>query len=312
MSYMTFVEQITSHLQFLLSNGLDVNELNINSGFIRCRAQKQSEGRGELCYKTTQSILNNGMIGLATWCRCPGGIIKTHRTYGVSQPEKSISNKIVLGIDDDRQQEIEAVEKSKLFWEYSDHVGESDYLRKKGVGYYGIRFRNNSYGRVAVIPLRDVKGELRSYQLLNSDGVKRMPKNTKVSGLFHILQPFVNGQPIGISESYVVAATCYETVGIPAVAAISSSNLEQVAMILRSKYPNSRMIILGDNDRHLEENKGVKAAYSTNERLGSNCTVAIPDFVGFPIGREYSDWNDLVRIKGGQEVRNILTKLIRS
>jgi hypothetical protein len=70
MSYMTMKEQIRSHLNFLVSNGLDISELKINSGFIRCRSVGQDDGRGELSYKTTQSVLNNGMIGLATWCRC--------------------------------------------------------------------------------------------------------------------------------------------------------------------------------------------------------------------------------------------------
>lgn len=310
MSYMTMKEQIRSHLNFLVSNGLDVSELNINSGFIRCRSKGQDDGRGELSYKTTQSILNNGMIGLATWCRCQGGLIQTYKTYG-SRENAGISEMLPLSGQAEEQGDIESVRKSELFWEYSDRVGESDYLRRKGVGYYGIRFRNNAYGRVVVIPLRDGAGRLWSYQLLNADGTKRVPKNVRVSGLFHVLQPFVNGQSIGLAESYVVAATYYETMGLPAVTAISSSNLERVVMILRNKYPNSRIIILADNDRHLEQNKGVQAACEARDRLKENCTVAIPDFEGFPAASDYSDWNDLVREKGHQAVRNILTGIIR-
>lgn len=310
MSYMTINEQIRSHLTFLVSNGLDVNELKINSGFIRCRSKGQADGRGELSYKTTRSILNNGMIGLATWCRCQGGIIQTHKTYG--QPENAEA-KGGVPLDEQRveQRDIESARKAELFWEYSDHIGESDYLRRKGVGYYGIRFRNNAYGHVAVIPLRDADDKLWSYQLLNADGTKRVPKDIKVSGLFHILQPFVNGQPIGLAESYVVAATCYETIGLPAVTAISSNNLERVAIVLRNKYPNSRIIILADNDRHLEENKGLKIACSVKEKLWTNCTVAIPDFEGFPVTSDYSDWNDLVRENGHHAVRDILTWIVR-
>jgi hypothetical protein len=310
MSYMTINEQIRSHLHFLTANGFEINELKINSGFIRCGFKGQTEGRGELSYKTTQSLLNNGMIGLATWCRCPGGAIQTHRTYGICHPEY-LSSILSADIEINEQRDIESARKSELFWEYSDPVGESDYLRRKGVGYYGIRFRNNAYGRVAVIPLRDVEGQLWSYQLLNSDGSKRVPKNIKVSGLFHILQPFVNGQPIGLAESYVVAATCYEVMGLSTVTAISSSNFEEIATILRIKYPNSRIIILGDNDRHLEENKGVETANSVKKKLGANCTIAVPDFEGFPPSREYTDWNDLVREKGSLLVRKMLTELIR-
>ena len=99
--------------------------------------------------------------------------------------------------------------------------------------------------------------------------------------------------------------------GLPAVTAISSSNLDRVAMILRAKYPNSRIIILADNDRHLAQNKGIQAACAARDRLGTNCTVAIPDFAGFPAISDYSDWNDLVREKGHQAVRTILTGVIR-
>jgi hypothetical protein len=311
MSYMTMKMQIKSHLNFLVSNGLDVSELKINSGFIRCRSIGQDDSRGELSYKVTQSILNNGMIGLATWCRCQGGTVKTHKTYGCSE-NADISGILSMNGQIEEQGDFESVRKSELFWEYSEREGESDYLRRKGVGYYGIRFRNNTYGRVAVIPLCDTEGKLWSYQLLNADGTKRVPKNIRVSGLFHVLQPFVNGQPIGLSESYVVAATCFETVGLPSVTAISSSNLEHVAMILRNKYRNSRIIIFADNDRHLEENKGAQAAFAARNRLGENCTVVIPDFDGFSATSDYSDWNDLVREKGHQAVRNILTGIIRA
>jgi phage/plasmid primase-like uncharacterized protein len=310
MSYMTVKQQIKSHLNFLTSNGLDVKELKINEGFVRCQIQGQIEGRGELSYKTTQSLLNNGMVGLATWCRCQGGITKTYKTYGIYEGAE-ISGILSLR-DQNAPGDAESAKKAELFWEYSDRIGESDYLRRKGVGSYGIRFRNNTYGRVAVVPLRDGSDRLWSYQLLNSDGTKRVPKNIKVGGLFHILQPFVNGQSIALAESYVVAATYYEVMGLPTVTAISSSNLEQVALTLRSNYPNSRIIVLADNDRHLEVNKGVQAAYLVKNRLGTNCTVAIPNFEGFPAISDYSDWNDLVREKGHLWVRDILTKIMRN
>jgi putative DNA primase/helicase len=132
-----------------------------------------------------------------------------------------------------------------------------------------------------------------------------------VGGLFHVLHSFVNGQPIGLAESYVVAGTCYETIGLPAVTSISSSNLERVATTLRNKYPNSRIIVLADNDRHLTENKGIQTACKVRERLGTNCTIAIPDFEGFPATSDYSDWNDLAREKGPLAVKNILTRIIR-
>jgi phage/plasmid primase-like uncharacterized protein len=312
MTYITINEQIKSHIEFLKSNDFEVNELKIDAGFIRCMFRGQIGNRGELCYKTTQSQLNNGMTGLATWCRCQGGVIKTFKTYGLRPTRHSeVNNAFVQNIEGYEQADTAVRRRSELFWEYSERVGESDYLKRKGVGYYGIRFRNNAYGQVAVVPLCDGDNRFWSYQLLNADGTKRVPKNIKISGLFHVLQPFINGQPIALAESYVVAATYYETMGLPAVTAISSSNLERVAMILRDKYPNSRIVVLADNDRHLEVNKGVQAACLVKTRLGNNCTLAVPNLEGFPATSDYSDWNDLVREKGHLVVRNMLTEIIR-
>lgn len=278
MAYMTFEEQIVSHLEFLKREGFDIDHLKIDEGFIRCP--------DELCYKTTRTVLRNGLLGLMTWCRCKKGERKTHKTYGSHENQ------------------------AEQFWRQSDPIGESDYLNSKSVGSYGIRFRNNSFGRVAVIPMYDYLGQLRSYQLLNPDGTKRFPKNTRVKGLIHTLKPFVNGNPYGLAESYVTAATCYELTGIPTATVFSTSNLLPAANLLKSSFPSSPLIIFADNDRHLKENKGIQAAREVLKERKESCTLAIPDFSGYPTVRQYTDWNDLLREKGYERTKEMIAKAI--
>lgn len=69
MSYMNYAEQLQSHLSFLCSKGFDLTELRVDAGFVRCLSVGMSKGRGELSYKTTSKKLDNGQVGLGTWCR---------------------------------------------------------------------------------------------------------------------------------------------------------------------------------------------------------------------------------------------------
>lgn len=305
MGYKTFDEQVESHIAFLRSKGLDVNDINLQGEFVRCNGLNQSSERGKFCYKTHQNKLQNGLLGLITWCRSEGADESIHKTYGFPPSDDRVippNNNHTSP----NQLQLNAAKNAETFWNMSDCSGDSDYLRSKMVGYHNIRFRNNDYGRVAVIPLRDIYGKLWSYQLLNPDGSKRFPKECRTMGLHHSIGPLINGDPIGLAESYVVAATCHELLGISTVTAFYASNLLPVALCMRERYPGSVIIVFGDNDPHLNKNKGMLAAHSVQEQLGSHCRVAIPTFEGSHPHRECTDWNDLFVLKGAQVARKLM------
>lgn len=117
-------------------------------------------------------------------------------------------------------------------------------------------------------------------------------------GLFHKLREPINGQNIGVAESYVTAATFLELSGIPVICTFSSGNLPAVAKKIRILYPESRIVIFGDNDRHLEKNVGIEAAEKALAVIGSNSLLAFPKFGDIAPNKDASDWNDLIRIKG--------------
>jgi putative DNA primase/helicase len=308
MSYMTMEEQIASHLTFLREEQLLVEELVIDEGFIRCSPAGGAQGRGELCYQSKKTLLRNGLTGLMTWLRTAGGEIKTHKTYGLAGSERSPDkNQVETAIT----HSDEAIKKAKLFWQMSDETGESEYLLKKGVGYYRIRFRQTDFGKIAVIPMEDGGGNLFSYQLINADGSKRFAKDVGNIGLLHMLQRPIDGRPIGLAESYVTAASCFEITGMAMVTSFSSENLKSVGMVLRKRFPQSHLTIFGDNDRHLHENKGRRAALSTQEALGTACDVVIPDFEGSPLSRDFSDWNDYVRENGVRMAREAMQNALK-
>jgi hypothetical protein len=306
MGFMTFEQQQVKHIQFLQEAGLEVASLIIDSPeFIRSRRLGEI-GRGEHAYKTVTRILNNGMMGLMTWCRSKSGEINTYKTYGwpfsaankgrfFSNTTSQVANQPIA----ERNIPLDAdLEKIRKFWELSSLYGVSDYLTRKGVGSYRIRFRENQYGKVAVIPIVDIRDKLCGYQLLNSNGSKVFAKGMQLNGAFHLLNKLTNDSPIGIAESYVTAATCLEIVGMPMVTAFSSNNLEHVAIALHERYPKSPLVIFADNDTHLSENKGMISAVKALELAKSGGLVLAPQFHNSFRGQDYSDWNDLVRESG--------------
>jgi phage/plasmid primase-like uncharacterized protein len=312
MSYKTYAEQLTEHIRFLQSQGLSIEQLNISGSFIRCPKEGQS-GRGELCYKSTLTKLNNGTVGIATWCRGLAGLQTSYQTYGLGPAEGESAPKVEVHSSQTKESISEmhcsVAKKAYGFWQHSSVTGSSDYLGRKSVGSYGIRFRqSDQYGNVAVIPMYDSDGKLWSYQLLNLDGKKRHPKDARTKGLFYKLKEPVNGKPIGIAESYVTAATCMELSDIPMVCAFSSSNLFDITKLMLSLHPASPIIIFGDNDRHLEksgnQNVGRLKAQEAQNLSKNRIILAIPDFYNLEPSKEASDWNDLVRLKGKEFARN--------
>lgn len=306
MRCMTFEQQIAQHIQFLQQTGLEVKSLIIDSSeFIRSRTNGE-EGRGEYAYKTVSRKLNNGMTGLMTWCRSENGQIQTYKTYG--HPPRTDNQKTMsFGTspsmacpaltEGKKHMEIDMT-KIQRFWDLSSPAGESDYLRRKGVKPHRIRFRENHYGKVAVIPMTDIHGSLKGYQILNADGSKAFAKGIHVTGLFHWLTDLIDNVAIGIAESYVTAATCHALLPMPMVTAFTGDNMQHVAAALRGRYPNSPLVIFADNDSHLAENKGMLNAAKALEEAKGNGIILAPRFNSGPKTRNYSDWNDLVREVG--------------
>ena len=306
MGYMTFEQQQVKHLQFLQEAGLEVASLIIDSPeFIRCRKTGEI-GRGESTYKTVSRILNNGMIGLMTWRRSEGQEVAIYKTYGwlcnsnntetnrSDVPSKTAYQVLTKG-DIPFQSNLARIQ---TFWELSSRYGVSDYLRRKGVGSYRIRFRDNKYGKVAVVPAENIQGLLCGYQMLNANGDKLFAKDMQLKGVFHWLNMLTDDSAIGIAESYVTAATCLEVTCMPMVTAFSGYNLEHVAMALKNRYPNNPLVIFADNDVHLKENKGVISALNALNRATRGSIMLTPKFSRGFEGPSYSDWNDLVRVSG--------------
>ena len=302
----TYSNQVHEHLAFLQSHGFDVNHLEFGKS-IRCHSFDHIEGRGNLSYRSMQNEMSKGYVGIITNCRDLTGARHEYKTYGLGSngtATSPISAPIVQSakINQEREHE-ESARRAYGFWQRSSTQGISDYLIRKQVSSYGLRFRNSEkYGQVAVVPMRDENNWFWSYQLLNPDGTKRMPEGARTRGLFHILKDPIDGETIGIAEGYATAATCLELSDISVVCCFSSSNMQDVVCVFRKKYPKSRIILFADNDRHLESkglpNEGILRAQETVSLLKRDVLIKVPDFGDIEPSKNASDWNDLMLLHG--------------
>jgi putative DNA primase/helicase len=83
-----------------------------------------------------------------------------------------------------RQRHETAAAAAVKAWEAGSDQGESAYLVRKGVKGYGLRFAPDG---VLMVSLRDQAGKLWNVQTIRPDGEKRVMKDGRKSGLWHLL-----------------------------------------------------------------------------------------------------------------------------
>ena len=167
------------------------------------------------------------------------------------------------------------------------------YLAVKGVLPHGVRLEGDNL----LIPMRDTAGTLHSLQTIAPDGDKRFQKDGKVTGCYHAI-----GRPAGVlivCEGYATGASLYEATGQAVAVAFNAGNLEPVALALRAKYPELKIIVAADDDSHTAGNPGLSKATAAALAVGG--LLAVPEF---PAGRsdKDTDFNDLHKLAGADAV----------
>jgi hypothetical protein len=312
----TYEEQVNQHVAHMCGEGFELR----NDDFLRAIGSANGTthitGRGErLWFKSNERKMNGGWVGLGTVYRVAHNQSKfVFATYSpdVSRPQASMTHlgAVISSVSDDK--DAEAFRRmARGYLANASTSGASAYLISKGVGNYGVYFWSKG-GRQAVVlvPVVSHSGELVGLQRLFPDGVKRFLDGSSFSGGFHVLNELVNGKPIGIAESYVTAATCYELTGVACVCAFGATNLPSVVAHFANKYPASKIIVFADNDRHAPSNIGLTWAQKAAVQCGSRVLVVIPDFGSVPPAKDASDWSDMVRIFGRDATKDKLFKNI--
>lgn len=188
------------------------------------------------------------------------------------------------------------------------------YLNAKGVRSHGLR--QDKDGRL-LVPVQDEHGSVWSVQRIGADGFKQFQEDSRVEGGHFVIGELQSSGPLLIAEGYATAATVHELTGQPAIVAFNAGNLPRVAEIYRGRFPERVILIAGDDDRHQageigpdgrpKRNVGREKAEEAAAAVGGQAVFPV-----FPEGDKGTDWNDLERSQGADQVRMQLRVALQS
>lgn len=188
----------------------------------------------------------------------------------------------------------DAANEAARIWRQASPAGAHPYLERKGIKAHGVKLQG---GRL-VIPMR-IGGTLTSLQFIDAEGEKLFLPGGKVAGAY-----FPIGNPdagaVLIAEGFATGATLHEATGYAVAVAFNAGNLESVAVSLREKFPEARLILCADDDYQTHGNPGKSKAEAAARRIGG--LVAVPEF-GAVRPEGATDFNDLARHAGLEAVR---------
>lgn len=190
-----------------------------------------------------------------------------------------------------------AADEAVQAWECAALIGESDYLVRKNVIGYGVRYE----AKAVLVPLVDVDGKLWNLQRIFAKGGKYVLKGGRVSGCFHVIGDIASSVWVLIAEGYATAATLHQATGYAVVIAVNEANVRHVAAAMRKLYPMSNLLLCADDDRETEmktgKNPGLVAAAAASQAVGGVwCQPR-----DLPDGK--TDFNDLAAACGLDVVR---------
>ena len=149
-----------------------------------------------------------------------------------------------------------------------------------------------------IVPIYCKDGNIISRQTINEDGGKYFLKDGQTKGGYFDLGE--SNESIVICEGFATGASIFEATGYRVRCAFNCGNLKEVAIITRDKYPNSRIIIAGDDDHNRKGNPGRTKALEAAQLISAS--FMFPDF-GESRPEEVTDFNDLHLLKGLETVR---------
>jgi len=199
------------------------------------------------------------------------------------------------------KRQSEAKEACNKQWNNADSVSNHAYLDNKKVNAYGLKQEREAL----LIPIRKNK-ELIGIQSIYPDGHKQFNKGGGISGGYHVIgNP---GDTILIGEGYATLSSTYKATGFCSVIAFNAGNLKPVAEIIKDKFPNTKLILVADNDQWKDSNTGVEKATDAAKAIGAY--IAIPQFKD--VKTKPTDFNDLYCLEGVEIVKQQIKEAIKN
>jgi putative DNA primase/helicase len=196
----------------------------------------------------------------------------------------------------------------RLLAEFTVARGKSEYLDRKQVGAFGVRFikhavvlsvddklqrcdlwagddikrffddlpkprpDHHSFMMLKpgtfLVPLVDIDGVVWSFQSIAPNGTKLFPKYSRKHGCMHCIGSVADADVVAVAEGYATAASVYLATEWPTVMTVDIYNMDTVVKELWERYPKTKFIIAGDDDPRSKGNPGRTKATELANKLG--------------------------------------------
>uniref|UniRef100_UPI002601B8BC toprim domain-containing protein n=1 Tax=uncultured Desulfovibrio sp. TaxID=167968 RepID=UPI002601B8BC len=152
------------------------------------------------------------------------------------------------------------------------------YTRRKGVPALGLRLAKD--GRL-IVPVLDSAGKPQSLQFIGPDGGKMFLSGGRTAGGFFSIPAGdgSKGGPLLIAEGHATAASLHLATGHACLVAFNCGNLEAVARMARTRYPERELVLCADNDCETVKpdgtpyNPGIEAATAAARAVGGKLAI---------------------------------------
>ena len=218
--------------------------------------------------------------GASTWCsREPAD----HRE--AEQVRQRIAQARRLRETEQQRRQLNAANLAQRWWRDARRADpDHAYLIAKGIHAHNL----HQHGDELLVPLY-AGGVLVNLQRIALDGGKRFLFGGRLKGTYSPLGRITPGKPLCICEGWATGATLHES-GYTVACAMNAGNLKPVALALRAGYPDTEIILAGDDDRLTDGNPGRTAANSAAAACGG--LVTFPEWPA-EAPQALSDFNDL-------------------
>lgn len=295
---MSSFEHIADFKQTILATGIALPETIIVDGQIHRYGNKKN-----CWYVFHEGDISGGAFGCwktgitQTWCS------KQASEFNQAEREEWIKQQAEIAAKvkaETLAKQAEAAKKGIYLWGIAraDVDLKHAYLVAKGIYPHGVK----QLGQALLIPVYGQDKQLTGCQFIYPTGDKRFITGTKKKGSFHCLKPLnfeqADTHTIYITEGYSTGVSVFMAMQGLVFIAFDKGNLKEVAMFVRSKYPQAKIVICGDNDA---DGGGQQAAIEAAQAV--NGYVALP---------ELKDWNDQQQKDGLEAVKKMIDAAIDS
>lgn len=175
---------------------------------------------------------------------------------------------------------------------------QHDYFKKKGLAEIKFPVVTSSFRKGCLyLPFLNIDGVACGAQWIDGFGRKGNWRGSNKKGAFILVRPEAlpdSTEWIIIAEGAATAVSsgmCHDGV---VVAGIDEGNLTSVALALRGKYPQAKIIIAADNDSPLpgELDTTGKPKQNGGKIYGEKAATAVNGWLALPPGDVKADWDD--------------------